>query len=69
MVTQTNTPLLALYTYRCSGCGHAGEVRLPETAPEVTATCSACGRVAPAEWDGGVELHIEKPHKPDTDRR
>lgn len=51
----TTTPLV-LYVYRCVACGHAGELRLAESLPEVTAACSACGAEVIAEWDGGVEL-------------
>jgi predicted nucleic acid-binding Zn ribbon protein len=51
----TNIPLV-LYVYRCNACGHAGELKLPESSPEVTTACSACGAEVRAEWDGGVEL-------------
>lgn len=47
---------IVLYVYRCSACGHSGEVRLVESTPEVTTACSACGAEVMAEWDGGVEL-------------
>lgn len=57
MIKLTDTPRPALYSYRCTGCGHSGEVRLTETLPEVTTTCSACGNTVLAEWDAGVELH------------
>lgn len=51
----TNTPIV-LYVYRCQFCGHAGEVWLVESAPEVTTVCSACSAKVVAEWDGGVKL-------------
>ena len=50
----------ALYVYNCTVCGHAGECRLPESAPEVTTPCSACGAQVVAEWDGGVRLVSNK---------
>lgn len=52
----TSSIPLVLYVYRCAACGHAGEVHLPESAPEVTTACSACGAEVRAEWDGGVEM-------------
>jgi predicted nucleic acid-binding Zn ribbon protein len=51
----TTTPVV-LYVYRCTVCGHAGKLNLPETSPEVMTSCSACGADVSAEWDGGVEL-------------
>ncbi len=56
----SNTPLV-LYVYRCTACGHAGELHLPESSPEVTTACSACGAEVRAEWDGGVELTTNEP--------
>jgi predicted nucleic acid-binding Zn ribbon protein len=47
---------IALYVYRCTACGHAGTLHLPESSPEVTTACSACGAEVRAEWDGGVDL-------------
>lgn len=57
----TTTTPLALYVYRCTACGHAGEVHLAETAPEVTTACSTCGAEVRAEWDGGVVLTTHDP--------
>jgi predicted nucleic acid-binding Zn ribbon protein len=54
-MTTTNTPIV-LYVYRCAACGHSGEVRLAESAPELTTACCACGAEVVAEWDGGVVL-------------
>jgi predicted nucleic acid-binding Zn ribbon protein len=56
----TNTPLV-LYVYCCTVCGHSGKLHLPESAPEVTTACSACGAEVQAEWDGGVELTTNQP--------
>ena len=56
----TNIPLV-LYVYRCTACGHAGELKLPESSPEVTTACSACGAEVRAEWDGGIELTTNEP--------
>lgn len=50
------TTLLVLYVYRCTACGHSGQVHLVESLPEVTTACSTCGAEVLAEWDGGVEL-------------
>ena len=55
LIMQTTNIPLVLYVYRCA-CGHVGELHLPESAPEVTTACSACGAEVRAEWDGGVEL-------------
>ncbi|MGO4801171.1 zinc ribbon domain-containing protein [Pseudomonas sp. W22_MBD1_FP4] len=54
----TTDNLTVLYVYRCTICGHSGEVRLVESAQEVATACSACGAEVMAEWDGGVELPI-----------
>lgn len=51
----TTTPVV-LYVYRCTVCGHADKLHLPESSSEVTTACSACGAEVLAEWDGGVEL-------------
>ena len=51
----TTAPIV-LYVYRCEACGHAGQLQLPESAPEVTTACESCGSGVQAEWDGGVEL-------------
>ncbi|TCV62879.1 hypothetical protein EDB98_112187 [Pseudomonas fluorescens] len=56
----SNTPLV-LYVYRCTACGHAGELHLPESSLEVTTACSACGAEVRAEWDGGIELTTNEP--------
>ena len=56
----TNTPFV-LYVYRCTVCGNAGTLHLPESAPEVTTPCSACGAEVRVEWDGGVELTTNEP--------
>lgn len=60
MMQATTTPLV-LYVYRCTACGHSGQVRLVESLPEVTTACSACGAEVLAEWDGGVELTENEP--------
>ncbi len=52
----TATTPVVLYVYRCTVCGHADKLNLPETSPEVTAACSACGAEVLVELDGGVEL-------------
>ncbi|MDQ0655136.1 zinc ribbon domain-containing protein [Pseudomonas cedrina] len=52
---------VVLYVYRCTVCGHKGQLRLAETAPEVTTACSVCGAEVLAEWDGGVELSAKQP--------
>lgn len=54
------TPIV-LYVYHCTNCGHHGQVRLAETASEVTTACSMCGAEVLAEWDGGVELATHQP--------
>ena len=56
----TNAPLV-LYVYRCTVCGQAGKLHLPESSPEVTTACSACGAEVLAECDGGVELVTDQP--------
>ncbi len=56
----SNAPLV-LYVYRRTACGHAGELHLPESSPEVTTACSACGAEVRAEWDGGIELTTNEP--------
>lgn len=57
----TTTVPVVLYVYHCTRCGHHGQVRLIETAPEVTTACSVCGAEVLAEWDGGVELATYQP--------
>lgn len=47
------TPLV-LYVYRCAACGHAGELRLAESALEVTTACTTCG----AEVVAGIHFLV-----------
>lgn len=54
----------ALYVYRCTTCGHAGQLHLAETAAELTTACTCCGAEVVAEWDGGVVLSTGKPGQP-----
>jgi predicted nucleic acid-binding Zn ribbon protein len=54
---------IVLYVYRCTGCGHAGKVHLPESTPEVIEACTRCGAAVRAEWDGGVELTTHTPEE------
>lgn len=49
------------FTYRCTSCGHAGQLHLMELTAEITTACSACGTEALAEWDGGVEMTTTPP--------
>jgi predicted nucleic acid-binding Zn ribbon protein len=59
-MTISNTPL-AQYVYRCTACGHVGDLHLAESSPEVTTACSTCGAEVRAEWDGGVEMTTHEP--------
>lgn len=52
---------VVLYVYHCTRCHHDGQLRLAETAPEVTTACSVCGAEVLAEWDGGVTLSTDQP--------
>ena len=46
-----------LYVYRCTACGHAGEVHLADDAHDgELAHCDSCGAPVTLEWDGGVRL-------------
>ena len=48
---------LVLYVYRCTACGHAGEVHLADDAHDgEPAHCDSCGAPVTLEWDGGVRL-------------
>lgn len=53
-----------LYVYRCTACGHAGQLHLAETAAELTTACTCCGAEVVAEWDGCVVLSTDKPGQP-----
>jgi len=48
-----------LYVYRCSACGHRGDVHLPDDTHEgEPASCTACGASVVLEWDGGVTFEV-----------
>lgn len=44
-----------LYVYRCSACGHRGEIHLDGDAHDGKAgSCASCNAAVVLEWDGGV---------------
>ncbi|EKS9798933.1 helix-turn-helix domain-containing protein [Burkholderia cepacia] len=46
-----------LYVYRCTACGHRGEVRHADDSYDGAATtCAKCYGPVTLEWDGGVTL-------------
>jgi len=50
-----------LYVYRCTACGHAGELHLDDDSHEgEQAHCDSCGAPVTLEWDGGVQLTYGK---------
>jgi DNA-binding XRE family transcriptional regulator/DNA-directed RNA polymerase subunit RPC12/RpoP len=48
-----------LYVYRCSACGHRGQVHHPDDSHDGTAaTCEACDAPVALKWDGGVTFEV-----------
>lgn len=44
-------------TYRCTSCGHRGQVHLDDDSHQGEARkCESCGDEVTREWDGGVQL-------------
>lgn len=55
-------PPQVLYVYRCTACGHRGEVRHADDAHEdQAAACASCGAEVRLEWDGGVSFEVNPP--------